>query len=184
MERSTRTVARRRLAGHGPLVRGRSSCRCDCRRRVVPISSNASPNCWPITRPRLATSSGQFPNPRAPPPRNRWFADSPPEGEGFEPSVPLESGRAERSNKPSCQPGKAVVSAAFGRATGEMADRADQRTPRREGVVPIVTASSRARAASTAAPLNRTRIAPVPVSRDCRSSPEHGVPCHHGEGVK
>jgi hypothetical protein len=24
----------------------------------------------------------------------------------------------------------------------------------------------------------------VPVSRDCRSSPEHGVPCHHGEGVK
>src|SRR6266850_2152676 len=39
--------------------------------------------------------------------------DSPVEGEGFEPSVPLESGRAERSNEPSCQPGKAVVSAAF-----------------------------------------------------------------------
>ena len=27
-------------------------------------------------------------------------------------------------------------------------------------------------------------IAPVPVSRDCRSSLEHGIPCHHGEGVK
>jgi len=26
--------------------------------------------------------------PRAPPPRNRWFADSPLEGDGFEPSVP------------------------------------------------------------------------------------------------
>jgi Haem-degrading len=63
---------------------------------------------------------------------------SPLEGEGFEPSVPLESGRAERSNKPSCQPGKAVVSAAFGRASGEMAERADQRTPPRERVVPII----------------------------------------------
>jgi hypothetical protein len=59
----------------------------------------------------------------------RFAVDSPVEGEGFEPSVPLESGRAERSNKPSCQPGKAVVSAAFGRASGEMAERADQRTP-------------------------------------------------------
>ena len=54
----------------------------------------------------------------------------------------------------------------------------------REWCRSFVTASSRAPAASTAAPLNRTRIAPVPVSRDCRNSPEHGVPCHHGEGVK
>ena len=34
--------------------------------------------------------------------------------------------------------GKAVVSAAFGRASGEMAERADQRTSSREGVVPII----------------------------------------------
>ena len=66
-----------------------------------------------------------------------------------------------------------------------MAERADQPTPRgREWCRSFEMASSRAPAASTAAPLNRTRIAPVPVSRDCRSSPEHGVPCHHGEGVK
>ena len=58
-------------------------------------------------------------------------------------------------------------------------------TPSWEGVVSIIrNGISRAPAASTAAPLNRTRIAPVPVSRDSRSSPEHGVPGHHGEGVK
>jgi hypothetical protein len=33
----------------------------------------------------------------APPLRNRWFADSPLEGDGFEPSVPGESGQARRS---------------------------------------------------------------------------------------
>src|SRR6266404_787599 len=32
--------------------------------------------------------------------------DSPLEEGGFEPPVPLERGRAERSNKPSCQPGE------------------------------------------------------------------------------
>jgi len=58
-------------------------------------------------------------------------------------------------------------------------------TPSWEGVVSIIrNGISRAPAASTAAPLSTTRIAPVLVSRDCSSWPEHRVPCRHGEGVK
>src|SRR3984893_18147942 len=66
--------------------------------------------------------------------------------------------------------GKAVASAAFGRPSGEMAERADQPTPRGvaaaegghmimgEGAVPIIRkGSSRAPAASAAAPLSRTK---------------------------
>ena len=74
-------------------------------------------------------------------PTELWSSpDSSLEGEGFEPSVPLESGRAERSNKPSCQPGKAVVSAAFGRASDEMRSARTSGPPAgpREGVVPII----------------------------------------------
>jgi len=76
--------------------------------------------------------------------------------------------------------GKAVASAAFGRPSGEMAERADQPTPRGvaaaegghmimgQGAVPIIVmASSRVRAASAAAPLSRTKTAPAPASRNC-----------------
>ena len=38
--------------------------------------------------------------------------------------------------------------------------------------------------AASAGTAHRTRIAPVPVSRNCRSSLEHGFPCHHGERVE
>jgi Haem-degrading len=67
-----------------------------------------------------------------------FATDSLLEETGFEPPVPLERGGAEGSNKPSCQAGKAVVSAAFGRASGEDGGARRPADPSREGVVPIV----------------------------------------------
>jgi glc operon protein GlcG len=73
--------------------------------------------------------------------------------------------------------GKAVASAAFGRPSGEMADRADQPTPRgiaaAEGGHMIMgvrerfrssVMASRAPVASAAAPVSKTKTAPAPAS--------------------
>ena len=76
--------------------------------------------------------------------------------------------------------GKAVASAAFGRASGEMQARADAPTPRGiaaasggemimgQGAVPIIrNGVIRAPAASAAAPRRKTKTAPAPASRRC-----------------
>ena len=81
--------------------------------------------------------------------------------------------------------GKAVAAAAFGRPSGEMAARADQPTPRGvaaaagghmimgQGAMPIIRDGVvKAPAASAGAPLSRTKTAPEPASRSCRSSSE------------
>src|SRR5208337_2458668 len=76
--------------------------------------------------------------------------------------------------------GKAVASAAFGRPSGEMAERADQPTPRGiaaaegghmimgQGAVPIIrNGVVEGPAALAAAPVSRTKTAPAPASRNC-----------------
>ena len=78
--------------------------------------------------------------------------------------------------------GKAIASAAFGRPSGEMADRADQPTPRgivaaegghiimaREQFRSYAMVSSRVPAASVAAPDSRTKTAPALALRSCRT---------------
>jgi hypothetical protein len=101
-------------------------------------------------------------------------------------SGPSRKGRVERSNTLSCQPGEGQRLDCIRppeRRDGGAHQPADPSRGRRgrgrshdhgPGRVPIIRrASSRA---SAAAPLNRSRIAPVPMSRNCRSSLEHGFP--------
>jgi glc operon protein GlcG len=88
--------------------------------------------------------------------------------------------------------GKAVASAAFGRPSGEMSERADQPTPRgiaaAEGGHMIMgqeqfrlcaTVSSRAPAVLGAVPRSRMKTAPGPVSNNCRKK-DARLPRAHG----